>query len=142
MNILCLWSPEWRTGGELVAELTPLVLEEAPRVVVEGRGVAWVDVGGLPASSVAKRLVSRLRGGGGRGWWWWGRGRKVDSSLRCRWISSPGILVCSVCWRGRESRGVVSSPRWTRRRSRCVSAGKVGASGGWRAGTTREFSFD
>ena len=61
MNILCLWIPGWSTDEAPPAELAALVLEEAPRVVVEGRGVVWVDVKGLPASEVAYRLVERLR---------------------------------------------------------------------------------
>ncbi len=61
MNILCLWSPAWSTGEAPSAERTALILEEAPRVVVEGRGVVWVDVKGLPAADVARRLVQRMR---------------------------------------------------------------------------------
>jgi protein ImuB len=60
MSILCLWSPGWRTGGESAAEVVPLILEVAPRVVLEGRGVVWVDVRGLPAFEVAGNLLERL----------------------------------------------------------------------------------
>jgi len=67
MSIVCLWSPEWRIGEEAGAEIAPILLEEAPRVVAECRGVVWVDGRGLPAEGLARRLLERLgeRGFGG-----------------------------------------------------------------------------
>lgn len=61
MSILCLWSPDWPTDEGSVAEIVPLLLEEAPRVVVEARGLVWVDVRGLPGERVAERLLGRLK---------------------------------------------------------------------------------
>lgn len=61
MSILCLWSPDWRTGEESFAEVVPVLLKEAPRVVVEARGLVWVDVRGLPGERVAERLLARLK---------------------------------------------------------------------------------
>jgi len=60
MSIVCLWTPGWPTGEGPVADLAPLLLEEAPRVVVEGRGVIWADARGLPAEALAERLLARL----------------------------------------------------------------------------------
>ncbi|MEX2572425.1 MAG: hypothetical protein WD737_14090 [Gemmatimonadota bacterium] len=60
MSILCLWIPDWRIGEESSADLTPLFLEEVPRLAVEERGVVWMDVRGLPAERVARRLVERV----------------------------------------------------------------------------------
>lgn len=60
MSILCLWSPVWPTDEGSSDELTLLLLEEAPRVVIEGRGVIWVDAGGLPADRLARRLLERF----------------------------------------------------------------------------------
>lgn len=39
----------------------PLLLNEAPRVVVEGRGIVWVDCRGLPAEQTAGRILARCR---------------------------------------------------------------------------------
>jgi protein ImuB len=64
MSILCLWSPDWWTGAASPADLAALLLEEAPRVVVEGRGVVWVDVRGLPGERVARRILERLEEAG------------------------------------------------------------------------------
>jgi protein ImuB len=61
MSILCLWIPGWRTGEESLAELTPLLLEEAPRVAIEERGVVWVDVRGLSGARIAVELVRRVK---------------------------------------------------------------------------------
>jgi protein ImuB len=60
MNILCLWVPDWPTDEESAAELTALLLAEAPRVVLEARGLIWVDARGLPAERLAHRLIERL----------------------------------------------------------------------------------
>jgi len=67
MSILCLWSPVWQTGEASALELVPLLLEEAPRLAVEGRGIVWVDGGGLPAERLAGRLFERLTAEGVEG---------------------------------------------------------------------------
>jgi protein ImuB len=64
MSIVCLWNPDWRIGEGSAAELVPLILEEAPRVVVEGRGVVWVDGRGLSEERLGRRLLERLEGRG------------------------------------------------------------------------------
>ncbi|MBV9775262.1 MAG: hypothetical protein JO040_15010 [Gemmatimonadetes bacterium] len=60
MTFVCLWSPRWVTAGALLAELAAPLLEVAPRVVVEGRGVIWADGRGLPAVRLAWQLLERL----------------------------------------------------------------------------------
>jgi hypothetical protein len=60
MSILCLWNPDYRTAEGWPVELTPLLLAEAPRVTVEGRGVVWADLRGLPAEAVGRRIVAAL----------------------------------------------------------------------------------
>ncbi len=60
MSILCLWNPIWSTGEESIAELAPLLLQEAPRVAMESRGMVWVDSRGMPAKHLAERLLDRL----------------------------------------------------------------------------------
>jgi hypothetical protein len=64
MSILCLWNSRWLTEEGSAAAIVPLLLEEAPRVVVEGRGIVWVDCKGLPAEQLASRLLDRLSGTG------------------------------------------------------------------------------
>lgn len=59
MTFVCLWSPRWATGGAPLADLAAVLLEEAPRVAVEGRGVVWADARGLPASRLARALLER-----------------------------------------------------------------------------------
>ena len=60
MSILCLWIPDWQIDEESVAELTPLLLQVVPRVVLERRGVIWADGRGLPAERLAGQLLERL----------------------------------------------------------------------------------
>lgn len=60
MSFLCLWSPVWQSGEMLPGECLPLLLEEAPRVAVEARGVVWVDGRGMRAERLAERLLERL----------------------------------------------------------------------------------
>lgn len=60
MTFVCLWSPRWATVGAPLAEAAAPLLEVAPRVVVEGRGVVWADARGLPASRIAWRLLERV----------------------------------------------------------------------------------
>src|SRR5690606_509362 len=61
----------WRSGGAMVPPPRPgegpgaealgaALLELAPRVVVEARGVVWVDGRGLPAERLAGALLERL----------------------------------------------------------------------------------
>lgn len=64
MNILSLWIPDCPIEGESGDELTRLLLSEAPRVSIEGRGVVWVDLRGLPGEAVAGRIVQRLEAAG------------------------------------------------------------------------------
>jgi protein ImuB len=47
MSCVCLWSPRWSTGEAPLAEVGHCLLEVSPRVVVEERGVVWVDGRGL-----------------------------------------------------------------------------------------------
>lgn len=61
--MLCLWDPAWESGGGVLAELAALLLEHAPRVAVEARGVIWVDVRGLPGPAVAHALLRALPAG-------------------------------------------------------------------------------
>ncbi len=58
MRYVCLWSPGWSTGAGLASELTASFLEVVPRVVVEGRGVVWADIRGLPGAQVAEELLA------------------------------------------------------------------------------------
>ncbi len=67
MSILCLWNPRWLTEEGSAGAFVPLLLEEAPRVVVEGRGIVWVDCKGLPAERLAGRLLERLTDAGVEG---------------------------------------------------------------------------
>ncbi len=61
MTFVCLWSPRWRTAGApALTELAAPLLEAAPRVAVEARGVVWADARGLPAPRLAWTLLERL----------------------------------------------------------------------------------
>lgn len=60
MSLLCLWSAAWQTGEASPSDLLPVLLEEAPRVAVEARGVVWVDGRGMAAERLAERLLERL----------------------------------------------------------------------------------
>jgi protein ImuB len=62
MTCVCLWSPRWETAGAPLADLAASLLEEAPRVAVEGRGVVWADARGLPAPRLARALLGRAGG--------------------------------------------------------------------------------
>lgn len=64
MTFVCLWSPGWSTGAASVADRADALLEVAPRVVVEGRGVVWADARGLPARQLAESLLERLESWG------------------------------------------------------------------------------
>jgi protein ImuB len=57
MTFVCLWSPDWATAGAPLAELATALLEQVPRVAVEGRGVIWADARGLPAPKLAWSLL-------------------------------------------------------------------------------------
>ena len=59
MTFVCLWSPRWETAGAPLADLASSLLEEAPRLAVEGRGVLWADARGLPAPRLAWALLER-----------------------------------------------------------------------------------
>lgn len=43
MKFVCLWSPDWSIAAEPASELMAALLEVAPRVVVDGRGLVWVE---------------------------------------------------------------------------------------------------
>jgi len=58
MRYACLWSPAWSTGEAPGDELMGLLLEVVPRVVVEGRGVVWADLRGLPGPRTAETLLA------------------------------------------------------------------------------------
>jgi protein ImuB len=60
MIYVCLWNPRWQTAAAPLAELAAGLLEVAPRVVVEMRGVIWADARGLPAAKLAWALLRRL----------------------------------------------------------------------------------
>lgn len=62
MRYACLWSPGWSTGEGLASELGVSLLEVVPRVVVEGRGVVWADLRGLPGARTMEELLARVRG--------------------------------------------------------------------------------
>ena len=62
MTLLCLWSPDWRTGAAPAPELARTLLEVAPRVRTEQ--VVWVDARGLPAMMVAEAALDRARSAG------------------------------------------------------------------------------
>ncbi|HET7274540.1 MAG TPA: hypothetical protein VFI91_05145 [Longimicrobiaceae bacterium] len=62
MTFVCLWSPEWATGAAPLAEMATALLEDAPRVKVEARGVVWADGRGLPVAHLARTLLGRLPG--------------------------------------------------------------------------------
>lgn len=64
MTFVCLWNPGWATAGAPLAELATALLDEAPRVAVDGRGVIWADGRGLPAPRLAWALLGAVRGGG------------------------------------------------------------------------------
>jgi protein ImuB len=61
MSCVCLWSPRWSIGEALLAELGHSLLEVSPRVVVEERGVVWVDGRGLP-SGLPLEVLERAGG--------------------------------------------------------------------------------
>lgn len=65
MIYVCLWSPRWAIGGAPLDELAASLLEVAPRVAVDGRGVIWADARGLPARKVARALVAGAGGEAG-----------------------------------------------------------------------------
>lgn len=58
MRYASLWSAAWSTGEVPGADLVAALLGVAPRVVVEGRGVVWADLGGLPGAAAAERLLA------------------------------------------------------------------------------------
>lgn len=60
MSYVCLWTPSRATGEAPLAERAALLLEEAPRVAAEARGVLWADARGLPAPRLARTLLERL----------------------------------------------------------------------------------
>lgn len=62
MIYVCLWSPRWAIDAAPLADLAASLLEVAPRVSVDGRGVIWADARGLPAPELARALVE-LAGG-------------------------------------------------------------------------------
>jgi protein ImuB len=58
MTYVCLWSPAWRTGEGPGLGLGGALLEVAPRIVVERRGVVWADARGLPAERLGRELAA------------------------------------------------------------------------------------
>lgn len=64
MSNVCLWSPRWEIAGAPLTEFATTLLEEAPRVAVEARGLIWAEGHGLPAGRLAWRLLECL----GTGW--------------------------------------------------------------------------
>ncbi len=60
MAFVCLWNPDWSIGAGLLAEMATALLEDAPRVKVEARGVVWADGRGLPAGELARTLLRKL----------------------------------------------------------------------------------
>jgi protein ImuB len=60
MTFVCLWSERWRTAAAPLAELAAGLLELAPRVVADARGVIWADARGLNAPALAWSLLARL----------------------------------------------------------------------------------
>lgn len=66
MTFVCLWSDRWRTAAAPLAELAAGLLEVAPRVVAEARGVIWADARGLNAPKLAWSLLARLGDAQGR----------------------------------------------------------------------------
>jgi hypothetical protein len=55
--VICIWIPAANATPEHAASL----LELAPRVVLDGRGVVWADARGVDGEVVAARLLVRLR---------------------------------------------------------------------------------
>src|SRR5690625_3115712 len=60
MRYASLWSPVWSTGAGPAPELVSFLLEFVPRVVVEGRGLVWADLRGLPAIEVLGEFSSSV----------------------------------------------------------------------------------
>jgi protein ImuB len=59
MSCVCLWSPAWSTGAAPLVELAAALLEVAPRIAVEERGVLWADATGLDGERLARALLTR-----------------------------------------------------------------------------------
>lgn len=59
MTFVCLWSPRWETAAAPLADLAVALLEHVPRVAVDGAGMLWADVRGLPAPRLAWDLRTR-----------------------------------------------------------------------------------
>lgn len=57
MTFVCLWSPRWSIAGAPLADLATALLQVAPRVMVDGRGVIWADGRGLPAPRLAGSML-------------------------------------------------------------------------------------
>jgi protein ImuB len=61
MSIACLWTPAWRTDEEppappVAPDVVEALLDVVPRVALDGRGMVWADVRGLPLRDTAERL--------------------------------------------------------------------------------------
>jgi len=65
MSYVCVWSPGWSTGGGPGCD-PAVLLEVAPRVAAEERGVIWADARGLPAGRVAEAVLERVGDGSAR----------------------------------------------------------------------------
>jgi protein ImuB len=59
MTFICLWSPAAaaESGSEILHEITPALLEVAPRVMLGGGGSVWADARGMSAEPVARDLL-------------------------------------------------------------------------------------
>jgi protein ImuB len=61
MSIACLWTPAWQTDEEppappVAPDVVEALLDIVPRVALDGRGMVWADVRGLPLRGTAERL--------------------------------------------------------------------------------------
>jgi len=54
MTFICLWNP---AATELQSEITPSLLEVAPRVMLGAGGLVWADARGMSAEPVARDLL-------------------------------------------------------------------------------------
>jgi protein ImuB len=108
MSIVCLWNPAWGIGEGPAAELLALLLEEAPRVTAEGRGVVWVDGRGLPAGDLARRLLERLAEHGVEG----SRAGVATVPIVAEGAARCGGDAATVVSRGEEADFLGPRPLW------------------------------
>ena len=58
MTFICLWSPAaTEPQSEILPQLTPSLLEVAPRVMLAAGGLVWADARGMTAEPVARDLL-------------------------------------------------------------------------------------